>query len=185
MLPRRGGALKEDKNFLAFGLCTMKYKPETKGVPVPSMNDLVVLFARMAFVAPQVFERDVGRAPSQEEVFGLLRSSFVLGFFTELMANNREAVFPLISTFEQVPCGSLDNLEHRFGPQFFRIERVVGKQMLKVKEEIVQEYRARLENDLENKDPGRTLGCPALYTGKFREIFYWVCDSFEAWMTHP
>lgn len=181
---KEGGALKEDKIFLAFGLCMMKYKPETKGIPVPSMNDLIVLFARMAFVAPQVFERDIGRAPFQEEVFGLLRSSFTLGFFTELMANNREVTLPLIGILEQVPCGDLDNLDNRFGVQFFRIERVVGRQTLKVKEEIVQEYRSRLEDASENKDPSRTLGCPALYGGKFREIFYWVCTEFEEWVNH-
>lgn len=172
----------EDKLFLVFGVSALKYKPETKGVPVPSFNDLVVFFGRMAIVAPLTFERDIGRSPSGAEVLEMLRSPFMLGFTTELMANSREAALPLIARLEGFPQGDLNSIERRFGPQFFKVGRVVERYTLRVKEEIAAEYRENLEKASKGHDPSRALGCPALYAGKFREIYYWVCTSFEDWM---
>lgn len=149
------------------------------------MNDLVVLFGRLAGVLPEVYRRDIGRDPSSLEIMEVLRDPSVLGFCTELMANSKEVVLPLISQLEGVERGDLNNLENRFLPDPFTLELVGDRLALRVREEVVSAYRQSIENMTKGTNPKRTLGCPALYGGKFREVFRWVDRSFEAWVTHP
>lgn len=180
----RGLATSVDKAFYCFGLAASKYREDLKGLPVPSMADLVVLLGRMAFLAPVVFERDVGRNATSSEVCRILRHQSVLTFFTELMANNRVVTMPLLAMFEGVEKVTLNNIEGRFNPDFFEVIEKEGEYVLKVRNEVTDNYRTRLQEASCMWPPSRTLGCPALYTGKFREYFYWFCDGFEAWMTH-
>ena len=181
---KRGPATPEDKAYYCFGLAASKYREDLKGLPVPSMADLVVLLGRMAFLAPVVFERDTGRNATGSEICKILRHQSVLIFLTELMANNRAVTMPLLAMFEGVEKVTLDNIEGRFSPDFFEVIEKKGEYVLRVRNEVVHNYRKRLEEASCMWPPSRTLGCPALYTGKFREYFYWFCDSFEAWMTH-
>lgn len=183
---KEGVMTKEDKLYLVFVNSQRKSNPEGKGLPVPSFNDLLMLLGRMAFVIPEVFLRDVGRAPTNDEVFSMVRNAYMLGFFTELMANARHVTLPLITCLEGVSKGDLDNPDHRFLPQFFKAEYVVGRPSVKVVESLAETYRSAVEKATTGKASlPVTLGCPALYTGKFREYFFWFCCSFEAWVTHP
>lgn len=152
------------------------------------MSDLIVMFGRMMGVAPVVFRRDAGRAPSEEELFGLFRHPSIMRFFLEIMSNGREATLPLIAKLEGFPKANLDDLNREFGAEFFEVRRESGVRILRIKPSVVLEHRAQIAQATDEilrqgKNLPRAMDCPVLYTGKFKEMYAWVCQCFEAWYT--
>lgn len=152
----------------------------------PSMTDISSLTARMAEVAPRVFQRDRGRLPTEEEHLALLRHPSLLRFYGQLMTNSREALFPLFMKLEGSEDFNLDDYSRTFQEEYFEIrEEEDGTLALRLKEEVAQAYVQRLtELAKEMKDAGDTppqaLQCPVLYTKITKEIMDWVLDEFAA-----
>lgn len=155
------------------------------GLAFPSMADLVVMFSRIAGVIPEVFERDLGHEPTEAELLAVLRHSSMKHFFAEIMTNSRATTYPLLDKLEQVPKGDLNVIERTFAPEFFEIVSDKGPH-LRLKPSFIATHRAEMEQAateraaLGEPEP-RAFGCPALYTGKFREMYDWVSRCFERW----
>lgn len=169
-----------DHLFACFVLSERGLRPDEKGMPIPSANDLIVMFARMAALVPIVFERDVGRKPVPAEIYAMLRHPSMMRFFAETMMNSREKLFPLISLLENVAEGNLNDTKRFFNPDLFEIRFDHERPTLRIKSDVVSKYRKTLDASTQVV----AYGCPALYSGVFREMCDWLCDVFEAWCSH-
>ena len=169
--------------FLAVGI--LRHFPSQK-LPVPSMGDLVTMLARIAGIAPTVYKRDRGRDLSTEELFSLLRHPYLLRLIASVMANDRRSMYPLMAKLEADPKKDLNDLGESYNPDCFEIKDENGSLSLRLKPSIIEEHRAHYEKAerrrlKRGKPPRRVLGCPALYTGKLKEIYDWILDNFEQW----
>lgn len=157
------------------------------GLPMPSPDDLTTVFGRMVQIAPAVFERDMGRAPSQEELFALFRHPSVMRFFIDMMSNSRELMYPLFATMEGTKRQNLNDSKRRFNPERFEVATVGNTQVFRLKASVLEEMHRRC-TEMQARRAKRgskapvALGCPALYTGKFREMYEWTLLCFEDWM---
>lgn len=172
----------EDQSFLAFGMLS-RSRHGSEAVPMVSMADLVVMFGRAAEVAPSVFRRDIGRTPSTGELVAMLRRPHLMRLFVEMMSNGRDAVYPLFAMLEGETQPDLDDTSRTFKAECFEVREEQGGYSLRLREGLAAAYRSARPptppHRLRGEEP---LGCPALYTGKFREMYEWICDGLEAWL---
>lgn len=169
-----------------YAVARMRHR-HLKGLPFPSQRDLVVLVTRMAEVLPRVFERDVGRPITREEVFELLRHPSLLRFFVELARNDRCSTYPLFALLETTGKPDLKNPRGTFRAEHFVIHEQDGERSIRLHPETAHWYRKRHERaearqKRRGKPPRSVLGCPALYTGKFREMHEWTIALLEPWI---
>jgi hypothetical protein len=160
---------------------------ERTGVAFPSMADLPTLLARMARVAPLLFRRDVGREPNRDELHALLAHPNTLRMFLAIMVNDRKATYPLFRLFESKGKINLNDLRGRFVPDGFTLHRDGDARWISIQPEMLASHRAlhekaarrRLKRD---QPPRPALGCPVLYTGKFRNMYDWTLELMERWI---
>lgn len=176
----------EDHILMCFFAVATKRHMHLKGLPFPSMADLVVFFARLVGVVPAVFLRDVGRPIEQHELFAIARHPSMLRLCVDVMSNDRRSTYPLFAKFEGKRRGNLNDVDRTYAPDHFEIALDRGRRYLRVKAEVIASHIAHYERaDRRRKKRGkegpRVLGCPALYTGTFREMYEWLCDRFEYW----
>lgn len=184
---KAGGEMsEEDLLLLCFFAVARKRHRHLRGVPFPSMNDLIVFFGRLAQVAPAVFRRDAGREIAPQELFGLLRHPYMLKLCTELMSNDRKSTHPLFARLEGASKADLNDVNRTFDPSCFEIFEERGIQSLRIKSDIMAAHcshyaKAAQRRKKRKKDSPRVLGCPVLYTGEFRNMYEWLCELFENW----
>jgi hypothetical protein len=157
---------------------------KTGSVGFPSMKDLVTMIGRMADVIPEVYQRELGRVATEEELFASLQHPSLKRLFMEMMTNSKAAINPVFAQMEKGHAVNLDDYEGGFNPEYFTIERSDQDHQVKFKPEIAQRYREVYMQNAEQrakdgKIPPRALQCPVLYTGKFIEMYDWVEDEFE------
>ena len=179
---------KDDALLLLFFSAAQKRYPDLGRLPFPQISDLVVMFGRMVELAPAVGERDIGRPPSQEELFRLFRNPSVIQFFLEVMSNSREAVLPLIALLEGNLEADLNDLDRVFRPQLFEVQRKGEAFVLGLTPEIRARYHRDITNALaraarQGERQPHAMGCPVLYSGIFKELYNWVRTSYEEWET--
>ena len=112
----------------------------------------------------------------------------MLRLCVEIMYNDRKSTHPLFAKLEGAKRGDLNDVNRKFGTQFFEIHEEDGTRSLRIKPAVMAEYcshyaKAALRRKKRNKPAPRVLGCPALYTGQFRDMYEWVCKHFEDWYT--
>ncbi len=161
-------------------------KQRLNGLSFPSMADLVTLFGRIAHIAPTVFKRDIGREPTQEELFALLRQPYVMRLFVDMMTCDRPSLQPLLATLEGTERMDLNDTGRTFTAECFAVSIVEGRPVLHVRPEVVAGFRGAFEKanrrrTKSGKVSPEMLGCPALYSGKFRDMFNWVAACYEHW----
>ena len=173
---------KADQLFMVFIQAAWRRNTKMTRIPFPQVIDLSSLLARMLGAAELVFERDVGRRASRDEVFELLRGPSVLRLFMEMMSNVRGLVMPLMARMEGrtgLDC-NLDDPNRRFRPEFFEVYEQDGQRLLRLKPSITKAYReAAAARAKKFKSRPETLGCPAMYTGEFRTMYLWMLALFE------
>lgn len=160
-----------------------------EGLAFPSMNDLVSLIARMADVVPKVYERDAGRASTDEELYASIAHPATKRLFFEMMTNSRDILLPVIARMEGATYADLDDYTRSFRDTFFAIQHdAQGGEYVGFRPEAAQWFRNVFTIVAENRAasgdvPPRALQCPVLYTGKFIEMYDWVADEFAAFHT--
>jgi hypothetical protein len=161
-------------------------KQGLNGLSFPSMADLVTIFGRIAHIAPTVFRRDLGREPSEEELFALLRQPYFMRLFVDMMKCDRKTLFPLLTLLEGSKRLDLNDTGRTFTADCFMVSTMKGDHVLHLRPEVIAGFRSALERAAHRrarrgKSTLGMLGCPALYTGKFREMSDWVIRCFEHW----
>lgn len=180
---------KEDKEMTKSDLFLLKYfqlRHEGKEAPgVPSMNDLVSLIGRMGDVVPKVYERDLKRQPTDDELFSALDHPSLKRLFMELMTNSREAASIVLILLEGGEDFDLDDPTREFDPKYFLVKEFEkGERSVILRPEVAQRFRDVSEAIADtrardgNESP-RALQCPVLYTGAYVEMHEWVVSEFK------
>lgn len=180
----------EDKGAVfTFVLCfvsvaRMRHR-KLKGRRFPSPNDLISIIARLAEVARPVYERTVGRVASSHEVAALVGHPSLIRFCVGLAINDRAAMHPL--TARLMGKSKLKSMSDMFQPEFFEIGQVNDEHILRVKQEVLEDHFKRHEKAAarrmrRHQPPRPSLGCPALYTGEFRNMYEWTVSLIEPWL---
>lgn len=159
-------------------------KEETGRLGFPSMKDLVTMIGRMGDVIPKVYEREMGRPPSEEELFTALQHPSLKRLFMEMMTNGRAVVNTILIRLEGGKDTNLDDYTREFDSKYFRLEEPNGNQHVVFRPEVAQWFRDVWIQVAENMASEgtvlpRALQCPVLYTGKFVEMYDWVASKFE------
>jgi hypothetical protein len=149
---------------------------------VVSMHDLVVLFSRFAEVAERTYVRDVGFPITNIELMSLMRHSSVRKLLIAFMTNGRKALMPLIAKLEGAAVPNLDDVNGTFGNEFFEIRELDDAKSLHIKQSVIIDYRAWHEQQLGNTTTV-SYGCPLLHTGLFNDMYDWVLQQYEQWLT--
>ena len=175
-----------DKLAMCFFAVARDRHPDLGGVPIPSMNDLIVFFGRLAMVALTVFARDVGRKPTWSEYLKLLRHPCILRLCVEIMSEDRLDAHPLFPLLVIEGDGDLNDLGQVFDPAHFEIREEAGIQSMQITHDFMEAYCATraaraIESQMKDCMTPRVLRCPALYTGHFRDMYMWTVDLFEQW----
>lgn len=174
-------------SYICFAAVARRRHRGLKGVPFPSMKDLPTLLVRIAGVIPVVFERDIGRAATRDEIHAVLAHPSLLRLFIEIMMNDRKAMHPLLGRLEISQKIDLNNLNGSYDPQYFSIEEKSGTYFLRLSSRIVEQHRRKHEKAAARRlRRGQglrpALGCPALYTGQFREMYAWTLELLVPWL---
>lgn len=148
----------------------------------PSMRDLVTMIGRMADVIPKVYERDLGRKPTESELFSTLQHPSLKRLFMEMMTNSRAVVNTTLIRLEGGIDTNLDDYTREFDPKYFQLAESKGQHHVIFRPEIAQWFRDVWTRVAEQRARDgivspRALQCPVLYTGKFVEMYDWVADE--------
>jgi hypothetical protein len=149
------------------------------------MKDLVTMIGRMGDVIPKIYERDLERAPTDEELFAGLQHPSLKRMFMEMMTNSKEILIPIFSQLENGLAKNLDDYEGAFDPINFKLEEGKdGQKQLVLRPEVIQRFRdvwamIAEKRATDGKTPPRALQCPVLYTGKFIEMYDWVASEYQ------
>jgi hypothetical protein len=167
-------------------LLVMRYlcSGDEEELSFPSMADLVTMVGRVAEVTPRVFERDLGRAPTAEEINSSLRHPSLKRLFVGMMTNSRLRLLPTSAYLENEAEADLNDYSRVFDPKFFGVVAHDGEApYVRMYPKAVQWFRdtweiAAEKLAAEGSAPARALTCPALYTGKFSEMHDWIVGEY-------
>lgn len=175
---------REDEISFCFFLSAIRLNPSLTALPMVSMADLVVWLGRLAKVAPALFKRDVATHPSFQDVVAALRHPGTLRLTSGLMTNTREMLYPFFAWFEGTKVANLDDVGRCFQSGAFRLISTETGRYFAVTPDVVGTIRSRIE-ELAPSTGSLPLafGCPALYSGKLKEMHEWVLTLFEKWVT--
>ncbi|HEY0011155.1 MAG TPA: hypothetical protein VGB97_04605 [Candidatus Paceibacterota bacterium] len=178
---------KQDEEISKADALTFRYfqmkKEELGHIGFPSMKDLVSLIGRMGDVVPQVYERDLGRVPTEEELVASLGHPSLKRLFMEMMTNSRSAVQVTLNRLED-GFSNLDDYTGTFNPKYFEVRESNGQPHVALRPEVVEWIRSMWVKGAEAlAERGmafpRALQCPVLFTGKFIEMHDWVVGEFK------
>lgn len=180
--------VKDEEKITKSDLLALRYlnlKTKSEGhMGLPSARDLVTLIGRMGDVIPQVYARDLGRAPSHEEILESLDSPATKRFFVELMTNSRDQLHPILNILEHEKSMDLDDPYRTYQANDFVMQtNAEGKRSVVMNPHLVAGLRQAWvevseQRASDGKMPPRALQCPVLYTGKFVELYDWVASEF-------
>lgn len=183
-------SLKSDAEPTKEDLLTIRYMKlmveSTGKIGVPSMQDLVTIVGRVADVVPKVYARDLQKQASEEDVFRAIAHPSLKRLCMEMMSNSRPLLAVVFDRMESDPSKNLDDPTGEFDPSFFEVAIADnGSEYVRFRPAVIQSMRDTFEKVAimraeSGKELPKTLVCPALYTGKFVEMYDWVEAEYEA-----
>ena len=151
---------------------------------IPSVTEIIPFVGRFADLTPKLFERDLGRRPTKDELFETLRKPSLKQILVGFMSNERECSLGVLGLLEGYRRGDTADLNRQFKSECFALEKDEGGFKIALRKELMERLY-RIFSDVEQKmlsegiPLSTSLHCPLLYTGLFNEMYEWTVEEFR------
>ena len=151
---------------------------------IPSVDEITAFVGRFADLIPKVFERDIGRRPTDDELFETLRKPSLKQIQVGLMSNERECSLGVLGLLEGHRRGDTSKLDRQLKPECFTLVRDAAGFEVVLRKELLERihlvFSATEKKMISEGIPlSQSLHCPLLYTGLFNDMYEWTIEEFK------
>lgn len=179
---------RDEKNLLRWHYLTSLYSE--KGSTSPSTSQFIGIYAHLARVAGDTFQKEFKREPEREEYEHMLADPSFQAMMTQMMMNSHLAlnwVVAYLIGVEEATAGVDEihtNMSRAYHLDCFKVLMRSDGPILQPNKEFFEGMRDALtkwinEQKRLTKQPAKAMRCPVVYTPTFKEMCDWMYHEFS------